>query len=112
MPTDTKYPTVKKWRVTTLQAGKLGFFKPATHYFPITGVPCDNPVCVGGGFDPTRIYERLVAKRSQNNLPDGDYVSCSGMEKISKRAAPRHACFNTLNVKVEVEYREQAPGNA
>jgi hypothetical protein len=111
MPTDTKYSTAKKWRVTILQAGKLGFFKPATYGFPVTGIPCDNPVCVGGGFNPTRIYDRLIEERSQNNLPAGESVPCSGMERISKRDGPRHVCLNTLNVKVEIEYHKQALGN-
>ncbi len=112
MPANSEYPTVRKWRVTILQAGKLGFFKPATYDFPITGVRCGNPVCINGGFDLTALYKRIVSTRAPSNLPDGEYVPCNGTEKISKRAAPRHACFNTLNVKVEVEYNEPTPGSA
>ena len=101
---DKMYPDVKRWRVTITEMGKPGFFTPRTYAFPISKLPCSNPSCFNGGFDLVVFYDDFVEQHRKSNLPDGDAISCRGVEKIAKRAPPKPGCLNTLNVKIEVDY--------
>jgi hypothetical protein len=111
MSANSNHPDVKRWCVTVIEMGKPGSFAPRRYDFPISNLPCSNKVCFNGGHDLAPFYDDFVKQHRKNNQPNGDDISCRGVEKITKRAVPRHVCLNTLNLKIEVDYHDTARRN-
>lgn len=100
------YPNVRTLRVEAIEHGEVRNEWQRRNTYSETDlpsqIPCSNPHCKQGGFDLNTTFLFLT---HDNKTQYETTLYCPGHEGSPKGRRKGDACFNYLEVKVEVIYK-------
>lgn len=99
------YPEVRSARLEVTHHGDVDHESRRKRVYSRVSskIPCPNPLCRGGGYDLNTILMTLTHGKTTS------YQSrwwCNGREGSLRTRARRYPCMNSVDVTIEIAYRE------